>query len=487
MYIQLKEMNIQNDRELRASYDIDSQKSEEYLNGPSLPEIERLESEPLVHHESTDEITQLSGISPYDQPLIVKILILMCISFLTFGSYFAYDAVSALESPIKKDLDINGWQFGLLYSVYSFPNIFFVLVGGIITDKMGNRFSALLFCSLFAFGSGLVAFAGQIGSWYLMLGGRFIFGIGAESSYVVQNNICIEWFSQSKYFAFAMGITLTISRLGSILAFTTVTNVADAMGNYHWGLWFGFLCTLVSLLSSFVFSVVDKYTKNRVGFKDKHETNALFLDPRLLSRFYYLWLIIAVTIYSTIFPFLAMAGEYIAKKWNMPDSEANEWLGFIDLTSLIMSPVFGFVVDHTGKRGFLVIAGTFLAVVSYLMLGLTRAYPLVPIMILGTHFALMPAALWPCLPSIVTDAHSGFAFSLVSSLMNASLTGISPLSGFVVDNYGFTWFCMLFACISAISFLTSLLWNLLDLKRKPPVLNTKPTTNGLTSIQSTPQ
>jgi hypothetical protein len=47
------------------------------------------------------------------------------------------------------------------------------------------------------------------------------------------------------------------------------------------------------------------------------------------------------------------SSQYISSKWNISTQKANFFLGFIDLTSLALSPLFGFVVDQTGKKGYL--------------------------------------------------------------------------------------------------------------------------------------
>lgn len=197
----------------------------------------------------------------------------------------------------------------------------------------------------------------------------------------------------------------------------------------------------------------------------------LCVGLRSFSLSYWLWVSIAVTIYGTIFPFLGNASQYIAEKWSIPQEEATMWLSFIDLTSLFMSPIFGWTVDFTAKRGYLVIIGNMLAVFGYLLLGLSRAYPLVAICFLGMHFSLMPAALWPCLPSLVIEEHTGFAFAIVSSLINAFLTAINPLAGYIVDNFGFDWLMLFFAAISCVSLLLAIVWNLLDFWKDKPQLN----------------
>jgi len=184
---------------------------------------------------------------------------------------------------------------------------------------------------------------------------------------------------------------------------------------------------------------------------------------------------IAVTIYSTIFPFLALSNSYLVEKWGISESLAGYYLGFIDITSLVLSPFFGWLVDYTGKRGYLVIIGNITAVFAYCLLGFSSIYPIIPIILLGIHFSAMPAALWPCLPLLVEKRHTGIGYAIVSSLMNASLTVIHPLAGHIGDQYQFFGFCIFLAGISTISVILAIIWNYLDKSRSVPLLNQKET------------
>jgi hypothetical protein len=49
--------------------------------------------------------------------------------------------------------------------------------------------------------------------------------------------------------------------------------------------------------------------------------------------------------------------------------------------------------------------------------------PLGLVIMLGIHFSLIPAAIWPCIPLLVQETSQGVGFAIVSALMNASLTG----------------------------------------------------------------
>ena len=54
---------------------------------------------------------------------------------------------------------------------------------------------------------------------------------------VVQNTMIIEWF-RGRNMATAMGISSSVSRLGSILAFSTVAAITIYFNDYVYSMWF---------------------------------------------------------------------------------------------------------------------------------------------------------------------------------------------------------------------------------------------------------
>ena len=78
--------------------------------------------------------------------------------------------------------------------------------------------------------------------------------MGSQASYTVRNNICIEWFEDWKWFSFAMGLSLTVPRLGTVLVFASEVRVAEWAGSYVWGLWLG---NKVHIMSSY--SIIDRF------------------------------------------------------------------------------------------------------------------------------------------------------------------------------------------------------------------------------------
>lgn len=103
-----------------------------------------------------------------------------------------------------------------MYTVYSLPNMVLPLFGGVFLDKVGIRAGLILFTVILTFGQLIFAFGVNAELYWLALLGRFVFGLGGECMTVAQSTIVSQWF-KGKELAFAFGLNLSISRLGSTL------------------------------------------------------------------------------------------------------------------------------------------------------------------------------------------------------------------------------------------------------------------------------
>ena len=83
--------------------------------------------------------------------------ILVFVSIAMFGNYFIYDSISPLADLLAKQLKFSDANIGLLQGIYSVPNVFMVLIGGIIIDKYGTRVSTFVFTFLCLLGALITA------------------------------------------------------------------------------------------------------------------------------------------------------------------------------------------------------------------------------------------------------------------------------------------------------------------------------------------
>lgn len=88
------------------------------------------------------------------------------------------------------------------------------------------RPGTLMFTTILTIGQFIFAMGGARNSFIVMCLGRFVFGLGGECMTVAQSTIVANWF-KGKEFSFAMGLTLSVSRLGSVLNSLVLPIICD--------------------------------------------------------------------------------------------------------------------------------------------------------------------------------------------------------------------------------------------------------------------
>src|ERR1700690_1690210 len=140
--------------------------------------------------------------------------VLIFISLAMGGNYYIYDSINPLERIFIEHLGFSATQFGWLNASYSVAAVLTLLIGGIIIDRIGTKKAITMFAFLCLTGAALTA---ARGSAPLMITGRTVLGLGAESMIVAVTTALAKWF-KGKELSFAFGINLTIARLASVAA-----------------------------------------------------------------------------------------------------------------------------------------------------------------------------------------------------------------------------------------------------------------------------
>lgn len=380
---------------------------------------------------------------------LFRYTLLFFVSMLTFGSYFAYDSIGAIETTLMEALKLDRSDIGNLYSAYSLAAIAIVFFGGVLVDKLGTRKASLLLATLVAVGAAIVAMAE---SKTMLFVGRIVFGAGAESLSVAQSAIIARWF-KGKEMALAFGISLTISRLGTLFTFNTEELIADHWHSFRVALWAAFALCAVSVLANLAYIVMDHRGERILGLKDEGTDKFVFSDIAKFGPSFWFVTILCVTFYSAIFPFTALSTDMFHDKWNYPTTIPSDggfltkalgnFLHMFDTApgitsiiiaaSMVFAPFAGSLVDRIGRRASLMVVGSLILIPSHLMLGLSSASPVWAMVPLGAAFVLVPAAMWPSVPLVVEKRCVGTAFGLMTAIQNIGLALFPYLSGELRD------------------------------------------------------
>jgi len=421
-----------------------------------------------------DTTNKAEGIFHPSKPLY-RFCILIFVSLLTFGSYFAYDIVGAIAPTLVEELGASRGTVGAFYTMYSIAAIFSVLIGGILIDWLGTRKASLLFSILVLSGAGLVWIADSTPLLFL---GRFIFGAGSEPLIVAQSSILARWF-KNKELALSFGIALTVSRLGTLFAFNTGELISSRFGGYRYALFAAFLFCGISLAANIVYIIMDRRGERILGLRDEStQEKIVFKDIKEFKPTYWYVTFMCVTFYSAIFPFTALSTDFFVDKWGISRvaeatggflhqafnnlfhmfSTAGGISSIIIFASMILAPFAGRYVDKVGKRATLMIIGSIIMIPSHLLMGVTRIYPAFPMIALGAAFVLVPAAMWPSIPLMVRKERVGTAFGLMTAIQNIGLALFPLLNGWLRDiTNSYTSSLTMFASLGFVGFIFAIL------------------------------
>ena len=356
-------------------------------------------------------------------------MVLVFLSLAMFGSYYAYDALSPLADVLKLQLGFSDENIGLLQAIYSFPNIFTVVIGGFIIDRLGLRKSLMIFGVLCVIGPAITASSGHLS---VMAAGRLIFGMGAESLNVAVTAALARWF-KGKELSFAFGINLTICRLGSFAALNSPTWARAAYANWRWPFLIALGLSVFCVVGAIVYWIMEVQAEKNFHLGEASTDKVVFKDLFNFGVSYWYIVALCVTFYSAIFPFQTFAVKYFIEA----HGTTREFGGFLSSTltlfAMIATPLFGLWVDRIGKRALLMMFGSLLLIPVYLMMAYSHVNLYVPMFLMGVAFSLIPAVMWPSVAYIVDQSKLGTAYGLMTMIQNIGLFGFNLMVGWAND------------------------------------------------------
>jgi MFS family permease len=382
-------------------------------------------------------------------------LVLIFASLTMFGNYYVYDCIAPIADLLTKQLGFSDSNIGLLQAIYSIPNVFMVLIGGYVVDRIGTRKAIFIFGTLCFLGAVVTTLSPMLS---VMAAGRLLFGLGAESLIVAVTTAVAKWF-RGKELSFAFGINLMISRAGSLLA-----QQSPSWAGFAYNYWrspllisvgFGALC----IVGAVVYWALEVYAEKRyqvgpAGATDK----VVFKDIKDFGLSYWYIVLLCITFYSAIFPFETFAYKFFMDAHHVTREAGGDLVGMLTLFTMFGTPIFGLFVDRLGKRALLMMLGSLLLIPVYLMMAYIRsatyitvylpsstdghfafvAHHLPPILLLtmammGIAFSLIPAVMWPSVAYLVDQSKLGTAYGLMTMIQNIGLAGFNLMVGWAND------------------------------------------------------
>ena len=350
------------------------------------------------------------------------------------SSYYEDDVIGPIADLLQRQRGFGQSQLGMLNGVISIPNVALALINGLLIDRYGPARVAFWSAAIGVLGAALTA----VGSPYeLMVVGRFIFGVSEGAIFIALIAGLAQWFSRSGI-ALATALYLSLARTGSY-AVDTSTAWAHSLYDRGWQapLWLGTGITLAGLIAALIFYWLDR--RHRPGLHAAGGVVERINWAQILKFDRSYWYILALhVLYAAVFfPFrTTYAIEYFqhAKGLSLAQAGvANSWVFF---AAIFATPFFGLLADRFGHRALMLIFGTLLLPVTFVVLGLTSLSLWVSTVMMGVSFSLVPAVIWPATTLIVEPRRLGTALGLITLIQALGMAASNLAAGWLADKAG---------------------------------------------------
>lgn len=320
-----------------------------------------------------------------------------------FFSYVFMDILSPLQSPLQI---IKGWDpntYGHFASSETFLNvfIFFLIFAGVILDKMGVRFTAILSGSVMVVGAALNYWAltqsfadsslyvwmtdhlnlpsewwnvtpffdGMPASAKLSAIGFMIFGCGVEMAGITVSRGIVKWFA-GKEMALAMGLEMALARVGVFVVFIGspwLATLGDKLSVTR-PVGVAVLLLLIGLISFIVYGFMDRKLETQIGNTEEKDDPFKFSDLGKLFTSGVFWIValLCVLYYSAIFPFQKYAANMLQCELGISVETAGLIFSVFPLGAAAITPFLGNYLDNKGRGATMLIFGALLMIVCHL-------------------------------------------------------------------------------------------------------------------------
>ena len=421
---------------------------------------------------------------------------LLLLAMAMFCSYIFMDILSPIKDLMQETRGWDSTAFGTMQGSEVFLNVFvfFLIFAGIILDKMGVRFTAVLSAAVMLIGACVKWYAVSesfmgtgLESWFnnnlnyipifdelgvspfyegmpasakFAACGFMIFGCGCEMAGITVSRGIVKWF-KGREMALAMGSEMALARLGvaTCMIFSPFFARLGGEVSVSRSVAFGVVLMCIALMMTIVYFFMDQKLDAQTGEAEEKDDPFMISDLGKILTDAGFWIValLCVLYYSAIFPFQKYAVNMLQCNLTLTivalitycymgymRQSAESIFAVFPLLAVLITPILGSYLDHHGKAASMLVLGSILLIACHLTFafvlpmfkgnavgGIIIAYA--TILVLGASFSLVPASLWPSVPKLVDAKVIGSAYALIFWIQNIGLWLFPLLIGKVLD------------------------------------------------------
>ena len=423
-----------------------------------------------------------------------------------FCSYIFMDILSPIKDLMQETRGWDSTAFGTMQGSEVFLNVFvfFLIFAGIILDKMGVRFTAVLSAAVMLIGACVKWYAVSdsfIGSgldtWFTNnlnyipvfdeLGvspfyqgmpasakfaacGFMIFGCGCEMAGITVSRGIVKWF-KGREMALAMGSEMALARLGvaTCMIFSPFFAKLGGEVSVSRSVAFGVVLMCIALIMTIVYFFMDKKLDSQTGEAEEKDDPFKISDIGKILSDSGFWLValLCVLYYSAIFPFQKYAVNMLQCNLTLTEPASDSFwaspsVTIVQYVIMLLVAAAGFASNFqkTNSKKFGLLTISIIALITYCYMGYMRqtaesifaVFPLLAVLItpilgnyLDNHGKAVSMLILGSL--LLIGCHLTFAFALplfkVPKLVDAKVIGSAYALIFWIQNIGLWLFPLL--------------------------------------------
>ncbi|MBR5080872.1 MAG: MFS transporter [Bacteroidales bacterium] len=391
---------------------------------------------------------------------------LLLLALAMFCSYIFMDILSPIKDLMQETRGWDSASFGRMQGAEVFLNVyvFFLIIAGIILDKMGVRFTAVLSgavmlvgglikfyaCSESFIGTSMetwfnthlnwnvnIPFIGDIlpfadgmpGSAKLAAIGFMIFGSGCEMAGITVSRGIVKWF-KGRETALAMGSEMALARLGVATCMIFSPYFAKLGGEIEVSnsVKFGVVLLCIALIMFIVYFFMDKKLDSQTGEAEEKDDPFKISDLGKIFSSLGFWLValLCVLYYSAIFPFQKYAVNMLQCNLTLTPADINTYWGgstenfpisvtIVQYIIMLVVAICSFASNFSKKKGMKI--GLMLLAVVALVVYCYMGYMRGTAETIFAVFPLLAVAITPILGSYVDHKGKAATMLMLGSLL----------------------------------------------------------------------
>ena len=343
---------------------------------------------------------------------------LLLLALAMFCSYIFMDILSPIKDLMQETRGWDSTAFGTMQGSEVFLNVFafFLIFAGIILDKMGVRFTAVLSAAVMLIGacvkwyavsesftgSGLAAwftdnlnyiplfdelgvspfYEGMPASAKFAACGFMIFGCGCEMAGITVSRGIVKWF-KGREMALAMGSEMALARLGvaTCMIFSPFFARLGGEVSVSRSVAFGVVLMCIALIMTIVYFFMDRELDAQTGEAEEKDDPFKISDIGKILTDSGFWIValLCVLYYSAIFPFQKYAVNMLQCNLSLvPPSEGSFWASssvtIAQYAIMLVVAAAGFASNFQKRAAakYSLLAISIIALVTYCYMGYMR-------------------------------------------------------------------------------------------------------------------